>query len=179
MESIELDLDLMFHSPWVYMVRILQAPEFHWHFAQGIKAIQSKLYIPGVSSILAGIEASIRSTLYWLKTSEFPLKGDLGPVLSNSLLRKAHEQGLPVELLAFPEEANFIAMLATSKPQVKIVKIRNDLAHGNIQAFIDRELGDDLAIFTPECLRSLAYQLQDLSFVWAIGLAQFRSASKA
>lgn len=131
-----------------------------------------------MSSILAGIEASIRSTLCWLKTSEFPLKGDLGPVLSNSLLRKAHEQGLPVELLAFPEEANFIAMLATSKPQVKIVKIRNDLAHGNIQAFINRELGDDLAFFTPECLRSLAYQLEDLSFEWAIGLARFRSASK-
>ncbi|MHC3434185.1 hypothetical protein [Delftia lacustris] len=161
------------------IVYILKAAEFHWHFSQGLQAIDKNLYVPGVLSLLAGIEASLRFTLYQLNSTEFPFEDDLGAVLSNSLLRQAKEAGLPVSTLAFPREDDFIANLAARKPEVRIVKIRNDLAHGNIQSFVNRELGDELAFFTPECLRPLAHELKELSLCWAKDLAAFRAVMKA
>lgn len=161
---------------WVRIVNLLGAAEFHWHFAQGLKSLDSEHYIPGVLSLLAGIEASIRFTLYKLNAEAFPFEGDLGPVLSNPLLRKAGDAGLPVRLLAFPDEPDFLKELGANKPGVRLVRVRNDLAHGNIQSYINRELGDDNAFFTPECLRPLAHDLQVVAVRWAEGLAKFRKS---
>jgi hypothetical protein len=179
MESHDIDPAFFEVSPSVRMAGIIKAAEFHWHFVQGIKAIEAELYIPGALSLLAGIEASIRFSLYQLKAEKFPFEEDLGAVLSNSLLRQALLAGLPVQLLAFPEESQFLEAIKSRKPEVQIVVVRNDLAHGNVQAFVNRDLGDQNAFFTPECLRALAHQLQKISFSWAEGLAQYRVARKA
>jgi hypothetical protein len=179
MEPLDIDQAFFEVPPWVRIAGILNAAEFHWHFAQGIKAIEAELYIPGVLSLLAGIEASIRFSLYQIKSAEFPFEEDLGAVLSNSLLRQAHQAGLPVQLLAFPGENQFLAALNFTKPGVQVVALRNDLAHGNVRAFINRDLGDENAFFTPECLRPLAHQLQQISSSWAEGLAHYRAARKA
>ena len=161
------------------IVYTLGAAEFHWHFSQGLRALDSELYVPGVLSLLAGIEASLRFTLYQLNSDAFPFTDDLGTVLSNSLLRQANESGLPVATLAFPGEADFLANLASRRPEVRIVSARNDLAHGNVQSFVNRELGDDQAFFTPECLRPLAKELREISIQWAKDLAAYRAARKA
>lgn len=155
-------------------MQVLRAAEFHWHFAQGLKSLDAEHYIPGVLSLLAGIEASIRFTLYKIDSETFPFDGDLGPVLSNGLLRMARDAGLPVELLAFSDEPNFVEQLATNKPGVCLVRVRNDLAHGNIQRYVNRELGDDNAFFTPECLRPLALELRVVVLQWVEGLAKYR-----
>lgn len=152
----------------------LKATEFHWHFSQGLKALSQELYIPSVLSLLTGIEGSLRFTLYQLKSHLYPFEGDLGSVLSNSLLRQAKEAGIPISVLAFPGEANFIRNLERNTPVVRIVEARNSLAHGNIQSFINRDLGDGLAFFTPECLRPFAEDLSHLSIEWVSALAAFR-----
>lgn len=154
----------------------LKAAEFHWHFVQGIKAVDSELYVPGSLSLLAGIEASIRWTLIRLRQSDMPREKDLGTTLSNSLLRKAHAEGMPVDLLIFFGETDFWTNLNCRKPDVQIVSLRHDLAHGNVQSFINRELGDDMAFFTPECLRPLALELRRMAIDWSVALSTFREA---
>lgn len=161
------------------IVYTLRAAEFHWHFSQGLKALDDELYVPGVLSLLAGIEASLRFTLYQLNSNAFPFNDDPGAVLSNSLLRQAKEAGLPVSSLALPGEVDFMANLAGRKPEVRIVRARNDLAHGNIQSFVNRDFGDEQVFFTPECLRPLAKELREVSLRWAKDLAAFRAARKA
>ena len=64
----------------------LAAAEFHWFFHQGLQAIRSNLYVPGVSSLLNGIEASLRVTIAQITVG--PEISALSPyrVLSNSLI---------------------------------------------------------------------------------------------
>jgi hypothetical protein len=161
-------------SPWIRIAGLLRASEFHWYFVEGIKALHYGYYIPSVLSLLAGVEGSIRFTLHRLKCEAFPFEEDLGSVLSNSLLRKGREAGMPVHLLAATGEDEFTNMLELKKP-VWLVRVRNDLAHGNVQSFVNRDLGDDNAFFTPECLRRVAQELERISFAWVKGLSEFRA----
>jgi hypothetical protein len=175
--------DAVAHSPFdmpesMRIVRELRAAEFHWHFSQGFEALSRELYVPGVLSLITGIEGSIRFTLYQRNSNIFPFSEELGAVLSNSLLRVGNEAGLPVATLAFSGEVDFISSLASKRPEVRIVKIRNDLAHGNIQSFVNRDLGDDQAFFTPECLRPLAEDLIQVSRRWMVGLANYRTTTQ-
>lgn len=157
------------------LIQLLSAPEFHWHFYQGIEALNARLYIPGCISLLAGIETSIRCTLFRIENLGAQFYGeDLGTLLSNRLLREAQIAGLPVESLAFPDENNFIVRLQCNKPPVTIVEIRNALAHGNITEYINKVLGLDQHFFTPECLRKDAHLLRHISVRWCRKLAVFR-----
>lgn len=157
------------------LVGLLLSAEFHWHFYQGIEALNAKLYIPGCLSLLTGIEASIRCTLFQLDNPGAEYDSDLGETLSNSLLRKAKENNLPVELLAFRDEVNFLEELQSKKPSVRIVKFRHSLAHGNILEYINKELGPSQHFFTPECLREEANLLRHISVKWCRELAAFRN----
>jgi hypothetical protein len=158
----------------------LCAAEFHWFFVQGLDAIRNEYYVPGVSSLLNGIEASIRVTI--AQVSGAP-KGkpldELSPyrVLSNNLILNAQEVGMPVEALAFPCEADFLEKLKTAKlnrVDVEIVRQRNNICHGDIFEFINRDLGPENTFFTPECVRPLAFTLVEVSHVWAEELGKYR-----
>ena len=84
---------------------------------------------------------------------------------------------MPVESLAFPGEADFLAKLASEKPNrvdVELVRQRNNICHGSIFEYINRELGPTNSFFTPECLKPLAFALLDVSWVWAEELGKFR-----
>lgn len=154
----------------------LNAPSFHWHLAQGIRAVEADLYIPGVLSIIAGIEHSIRLTLYQLTGDLNPIEcDDLGAYMSGgSLLNDAKQAGMPVDLLAFPDEDDFEQKVADKK-KVRLVVVRNDLAHGNVSAFINTDLGEGNSFFTPECIRDVAEELVSMATAWAEGIAEFRS----
>lgn len=157
----------------------LNAAEFHWFFVQGAKAIENGLIIPGTSSLLNGIEASLRFTISQVKKED-----KLGPpspyrVLSNNLIKDAGELGMPITSLAFPGEADFAAKLQTIKPNVlsvEIVRHRNDLCHGNTYGYFNRELGEGNHFFTPECLRELASTLIAVSDTWATELSIYRKS---
>lgn len=152
--------------------------EFHWFFVQGIDAIMHGLYVPGVSSILNGVEASLRMTLAQIEAGK-EIVMEISPyrVLSNNLILNARDIGMPVSVLAFPSEADFNQKLESQKPNrvdVEIVRYRNNICHGNILEFIDRNLGKKNSFFTPVSLRSLAFLLIDISGEWAEQLGQFR-----
>ena len=150
--------------------------EIHWYFVQAVKAMQNELYIPSCLSFLNGIEASLRITMAQRnKPTEIPI---LSPykVLSNVLLNESKDLGMPVELLAFKSETDFLVKLASTKPNrvdVDIVRVRNNICHGNILEFIDSELGEDMKFFTPECMRSISNELHNISKKWVIGLEEY------
>lgn len=151
--------------------------EVHWFFTQAVHALKSELYLPACTSFLNGIEASLRVTMSQV---ENPVRvEELDPVktLSNRLLKSALDAGLPVEALAFPEEDNFSDKLESKKPNqvnAEIVRVRHNLCHGNIIEYINTDLGEDNAFFTPECCRELANLLHIVSKEWAEQLGVFR-----
>lgn len=156
----------------------LSAAEFHWHFVQGLTALRTELYLPGASALLNGIEASLRVTMHQL-TSD-PIGGpEPSPyrVLSNVLLASAGEGGLPVGALAFPGEDDFAEKLASPKKDrrdVEVVRLRNNICHGNIFEFITPKSGEVDAYFTPDALRGVSAVLLGVSFEWAKALGDFR-----
>ncbi|MDW9974221.1 hypothetical protein GOB98_30110 [Sinorhizobium meliloti] len=63
---------------------------------------------------------------------------------------------MPVKYLAFNDEEDFFENLKSEKPNrvdVGIVRLRNNICHGNIMDFVNVELGLGNAFFSPELLR--------------------------
>ncbi len=169
-------------APWAkernYFFEWLCAAEFHWFFVQGLDAIRNEFIVPGVSSLLNGIEASLRVTIEHVQSQEkAPPEPSPYKVLSNNLLVKAQEMGMPIELLAFPGEDNYDEKLQSKKPNridVEVVRLRNNICHGNISEFINTELGPENSFFTPMSLSDTTDKLLEVSFGWAKGLGEFR-----
>nr|WP_290226833.1 hypothetical protein [Trichocoleus desertorum] len=152
-------------------------PVIHWFFVQAIDALEHNLYIPACSAILNGIEASLRITIHQVEKSNDISKLSPYQVLSNPLILKAKDLGLPVHALALPNETDFKSKLATNKPNridVEIVRIRNNICHGNLVEYIDTSSGKEYTVLTPECLQDLAFDLVDVSRLWAYSLGMFR-----
>lgn len=157
----------------------LMNPAFHWFFTQGQEALMRELYIPGVSALLNGIEASIRVTMTQL-AEDYDGKLVLSNyrLLSNTLLRKARDEGLPVHKLAFPGEDDFNNVLERKDKNVEVVQLRHDVCHGNILRFIVTMEFEGIRTLTPECLREIAAILLGVSYEWAKSLAEFRAAHR-
>lgn len=84
---------------------------------------------------------------------------------------------MSVSALGFPGESDFLQKLTTSKSNrvdVEVVRQRNNICHGNIFELINRDLGPENSLFTPECLRPLVYILLEVSRVWAGEFGKFR-----
>ena len=160
------------HLKGTFFIRAFAPSPFHWHFQQAYEALQRDLFLPGLSGLLNGIEASIRTTSCELRGD--PPDGDLGPVMSNRLLREARALGMNVNVLAFPEEADFVDRLASNRREdaVRLVRVRNDVCHGNFQAYrgVHPKIG---TFFTPECLGPISAALLEISFEWARKLSSF------
>ena len=63
------------HLEGTFFLRAFAPSPFHWHFQQAYEALQRKLFLPDLSGLLNGIEASIRTTSCELRG--VPLDGDL------------------------------------------------------------------------------------------------------
>jgi len=151
--------------------------EVHWFFIQGLSAHKSGLFLPACSSFIIGIEASLRITQAQIEAPAIINELDPRKTLSNRLLKDAKNNGLPVNLLAFPEENDFDVKLQSSRSNqinVEIVRVRHNLCHGNILEHRNSEVGEDDMFFTPECVRTLSTNLYDISKRWAKGLGEFR-----
>lgn len=165
------------HQERVFFAEQGLGAEVHWFFTQAVQALKSELYLPACTSFLNGIEASLRVTMTQL---ENPARVEyLDPVktLSNRLLKSALDAGMPVEALAFPQEVSLLEKLESKKPNqvnAEVVRIRHNLCHGNILEYINTELGEENAFFTPECCRELAHLLHTVSKEWAKQLGAFR-----
>ncbi len=167
------------HDEKIFFLTLDLGAEIHWFFTQALEAMKQSLYLPACSCFINGIEASIRIT-YAKQTSSST--NDLNaltsiPTLSNNLLKNAQMINMPVNSLKFPNENNFEANLDSKKPDLKhveIVRVRHNLAHGNIFEYINSELGDDNLLFTPECCRELAEILYAISKDWCMQLSEFK-----
>jgi len=174
------------HNIWHFRYREVQnvflslcAAEQHWFFLQGHDAYLERLYLPALSSLLNGIEASLRVTLHLLnKDKEHPDIWALSPyrVLSNKLILQAQEAGMPVQYLAFSEEKDFLENLKSDN-RVEIVELRNDICHGNVTKFINTELGPEESFFVPDLLRTVTEKVLAISVDWCQALAHFRKAN--
>lgn len=160
-----------------FFIKHLRGAEMHWFFIQAVKAMQSELYIPACSSFLNGIEASLRITIAQLDIAAEVKELSPYKVLSNVLISKAKDLSIPVELLAFSDENDFIQKLTSVKPNrvdVEIVRVRNNICHGNLLEFVNTELGEGMNFLTPECLRDTSNDLYEISKKWVVGLGKFR-----
>ena len=95
-----------------FFVEALMDPAFHWYFMQGQDALLAGLILPGISSLLNGIEGS-DPVLPWRSWPRITKETWcwIGMSFSNRLFRRARELGLPVDLLAFPGEVDFALAL--------------------------------------------------------------------
>jgi hypothetical protein len=153
--------------------------ETHWFFVEAEKALRHDLYIAAVLSFINGIEASIRTNIMYVQ-NKFDAKsmGNVG-IMKNALLLDARAIGLKVELLAFPDESDFEKKLNNSgrkfKP-VELVRVRNNLCHGNVFEYFQNVPNTDEKIFTSECLRDLALTLKNISKEWTKEIERFKMA---
>lgn len=165
------------HQERVFFAEQGLGAEVHWFFTQAVRALKSELYLPACTSFLNGIEASLRVTMAQVESPARVEALDPVKTLSNRLLKTAQEAGLPVEALAFPKEDDFLERLGSKKPDqvnAEVVRVRHNLCHGNILEYINTDLGEDNAFFTPECCRGLAHLLHKISKEWAEQLGAFR-----
>jgi hypothetical protein len=157
----------------------LCAAEQHWFFVQAMDAYNLELYLPSLSSALNGIEATLRVTLHQLSKADDQDVRDLSPyrVLSNRLIEQAREEALPVEYLAFNDEHDFFERLQSKKPNqwdVGIVRLRNNICHGNVMEFVNVDLGPENSFFSPDSLKIMTEKVLAISADWCEALGKFR-----
>lgn len=109
-----------FHDVRNLFFESLCAAEQLWFFVQGHDAYVQELYLPALSSLLNGIEASLRVNLHFLnKDTKQPNIQDLSPyrVLSNKLILDAQVAGMPVRYLALNDEKDFVELSSLKSPR--------------------------------------------------------------
>lgn len=137
-------------SAWVLIKKkvnvsdAFQAGELRQFFDDGLTCVDNGTYLAACLSFLAGIEMSLRLPLLFLHGKDirtsYESKKDV-PLLSNNLLRIASDTlGLPIELLRYEDEEmiQFHSNLKLDdyKNKVRIVKVRNNVCHGNLFNFV-------------------------------------------
>ena len=138
----------------------------------------------GITSILCGIEGSLR---YCIQETENSTElDDLDEVsnLNHPLLKMASDRGFDIETLAFPCESGSMKQLASSKPHRKkpqsycgIVLWRNEFAHGRLFRSAFRA-GHE--IFSGTYTLAPAFkELIDISYRFSEEVLRFRRASSA
>lgn len=154
--------------------RELNSPAIRWHFEQAHEALAAGLPLPAITAYLAAIENSIRVTLAQLKSAGYGVNVDSGATLSNALLQAAAEAGMPVEVLAFPEEKAFLETIQKRMPRAEVVSARHNICHGNILIYSTATP----STFTPADLTPLAHTVQKLADSWLARLKEFRDVKQ-
>ncbi|HEN9559782.1 hypothetical protein [Acinetobacter baumannii] len=145
--------------------------EFHWYFIQGIEAYTNGHYLPALLSLICGIEASLRSTLHLISDSPED-RLYVAENMNKQMIIKAKQKGLPISVLAFSDEHDFHEKI-TNGEKINLIKLRNDLMHGNIREFT--EYFEDQRIFYPEHLLDPLVEIILISKKWIKELSEFRS----
>ena len=154
--------------------RRLRGAETHWFFVEAEKALRLGLHIAAVLSFINGIEASIRTNVLF-KQGKFDEKSmSKVDIMKNALLREARAIGLRVEILAFPDEVDFEEKLNSKDKRVELVRVRNNLCHGNVFEYFQKVPDTGETIFTSECLQGLALILKDISENWSKEIERFK-----
>ncbi|MDY7539598.1 hypothetical protein RGU72_15200 [Undibacterium sp. 5I1] len=152
----------------------LRGAETHWFFVEAEKALRHGLHIAAVLSFINGIEASIRTNILYQQGKFDEESMSTVDIMKNALLRDAQLIGLRVEILAFPGEVDFEEKLKSKKKPVELVRVRNNLCHGNVFEYFKKVPDTGETIFTSECLQDLALILKDISEKWSKEIERFK-----
>ncbi|KAB8042539.1 hypothetical protein [Janthinobacterium aquaticum] len=155
--------------------RRLRGAETHWFFVEAEKALRHGLYIAAVLSFINGIEASIRTNVLYHQGKFDEESMSKVNIMKNRLLHEARAIGLKVEMLAFPGELDFEEKLKDNVT-VELVRVRNNLCHGNVFEYFQKVTGTSETIFTSECLQNLALTLKDVSEKWTKEIERFKES---
>ncbi len=82
-----------------------------------------------------------------------------------------------MKYLASNEEDDFFEKLKSDKPNrvdVGIVRLRNNICHGNVMEFVNVELGRENFFFSPESLKTETEKVLAISADWCEALGLFR-----
>ncbi|MEQ1345313.1 hypothetical protein [Acinetobacter seifertii] len=144
--------------------------EYHWHFLEGFEAFSNGTILPALLSYICGIEASLRSTLYMMKTNPSD-RLYVRELMNMDLIYEAYDKGLPISTLAFSNENNFIDSVQ-KKNKIRLINVRNDLMHGNIRSYCEKFEED--RIFTPTHLLNDLIETIIISRKWIAEISEFK-----
>ncbi|USX20950.1 hypothetical protein NHH82_01915 [Oxalobacteraceae bacterium OTU3REALA1] len=156
--------------------RRLRGAETHWFFVEAEKALRHGLHIAAVLSFINGIEASIRTNVLYQQGKFDEESMSKVDIMKNAMLREARAIGLRVEILAFPDEVDFEEKLNSKDKRVELVRVRNNLCHGNVFEYFQKVPDTDETIFTSECMQGLALILRDISEKWSKEIERFKES---
>jgi len=163
----------------------------HWHirygeiepfFRDGYACVTHGQYLAASLCFITGIEMSLRLPLLHnlkLDIRDAWKSKEIGvPLLSNKLLREAKAIGLPVEVLRFdhdPEDSEFLLKLQSDDrlKQAHIVRLRNNICHGNLNIFTKEEDGEG-KIYRSD-IEKEAKQLEKVAITWGEGYGRWHS----
>ncbi|MFK1489869.1 hypothetical protein ACIWPR_10765 [Acinetobacter baumannii] len=145
--------------------------EFHWYFIEGLEAYINGLFLPALLSLICGIESSLRSTLHLMSDGEED-RLYVNKIMNKEMIIDAKNKGLPISALAFSNEQDFHKKI-TNDEKINLIKLRNDLMHGNIREFT--EYFEEQRIFYPEHLIDSLVEIILISKKWIKELSEFKN----
>ena len=142
-----------------------------WFFVEGRNNFEQGRYLPSLLCLLVGIEACLRTFYCYHRDHSLSHRHFEGILLSNTLLLDCKKDGLQVEVLAFPDESDFLQAIQHNTPHVSIVSLRNDICHGNTVQF---HRGDT---FHPDHARETTATVIELADALAVEMKRFASCN--
>jgi hypothetical protein len=182
-----LDIDEKFHlfakqhnSRW--HIRYGEVAPF---FTDGYACVAHGQNLAACLSFITGIEMSLRLPLLHAKGFDIRRAWDTTgtgvPLLSNDLLVKAGEIGLPIRLLRYgrdPKESIFLSNLLCEKHEnrANIVRLRNNICHGNLNIFVEEK--DGIAMVHNSEIEKEAKELEAVVAAWTEGFGKWHTVAE-
>lgn len=148
-------------------------------FADGYACVAHGQYLAACLSFITGIEMSLRLPLLHARGFDIRRAWDQKtgvPLLSNELLVRASEIDLPIKLLRYgrdPEESIFLQNLScrTHAKQANIVRLRNNICHGNLSIFVEETDGGPMV--HNSTIENEAKELEMVAIAWGKGFGDW------
>lgn len=154
-------------------------------FTDGYACVAHGQHLAACLSFITGIEMSLRLPLLHSKGFDIRHAWDKTrtgvPLLSNELLVKASDIGLPIKLLRYgrdPEESIFLKNLLSEahEKRANIVRLRNNVCHGNLNPFVEET--DGVPMVHNSTIEKEAKELEEVVTAWSKGLGDWHTSAE-
>ena len=154
-------------------------------FTDGYACVANGQNLAACLSFIAGIEMSLRLPLLHAKGFDIRKAWDPDatgvPLLSNDLLIKASDIGLPIKFLRYgrdPEESIFFNNLHSKQlgKRANIVRLRNNICHGNLNIFVEEK--DGIALVHNSEIEKEAKELEAVVTGWSKGFGEWHTMAE-
>ena len=154
-------------------------------FTDGYACVANGQNLAACLSFITGIEMSLRLPLLHAKGFDIRKAWDPAgtgvPLLSNDLLIKASDIGLPIKFLRYgrdPEESIFLTNLHSEQhgKRANIVRLRNNICHGNLNIFVEEK--DGIALVRNSEIEKEAKELEAVVTGWSKGFGEWHTIAE-